>query len=136
MKLHIFWFMLFFIGCATTSSTGVYIDVSVKDDIENRRFVINFTNEGKIQLCLSPGMWPNSAGKLDYASDRVYILVKDKVFPLLDFNTGYCPGCALRVQSGDSIEGYISYTDFNLPIEYYQSEKKMTFSPVANACKK
>lgn len=127
--------MFFLVGCATPSSKGLVIDVTLNDDIENHKFIVSFTNEFSYQLCLSPGMWPNNAGKLDFAKDRVYVNVKGEVFPVKDFNTGYCPGCTLRVQPGESIEGFISYSDFGMPKNLYESEKQLHFAPVATACK-
>ena len=86
-------------------------------------------------MCLLPEHWPNHAGKIDQASDRVALVVGQERFPIVDFNTGYCPhGCATPVAPGEQVSSAISYSDFGLPERLMDSPKTLEFTPMAFAC--
>ena len=76
----------------------------VKDKPSENRIEVLFTNETEELLCLLPEHWPNQAGKINQASDYVFLLVADRRFPIQDYDTGYCPeGCALVVRPGERV---------------------------------
>jgi dienelactone hydrolase len=88
-------------------------------------------------MCLGPEHWPNRAGKLNQASDVVFLAVGDQKFPIQEVNTGYCWGdeCALRVAPGEDVAAFISYADFNLPERLWREPKTLEFRPQAFPCK-
>ncbi len=121
-------------ACATRAVLTP-IDYQFVDNPVNKRIELIFANESKHMMCLSPSNWPNAAGKIDQASDIMFLVVGDKKLPVSDFNTGYCPGgCFFRVAPGKTLKGTISYEDFRLPADLVNEPKRLEFSPQAFRC--
>lgn len=97
---------------------------------------ISYTNRTNKTMCLTPDNWPNAAGKLDQASSRVSVEVEGTVhqYRIRDFNTGYCPKCAEKVQPGDTLIGAIPYSEFSIPKSEYSAKKFLHFQPYAFPC--
>jgi len=124
-------------GCAGTTRM-IPIEYRFHDIPEERRIEITYHNDLKDTLCLSPETWPNEAGKINQASEYVFLVIDGRRFPIVDFNTGYCPeadGCALYVSPGQETSASISYSDFNVPKDLENLEKELEFSPVAFKCR-
>ncbi len=122
-------------GCATQSALKPikydYVDVPAE-----RRIEVTYRNFTGVAMCLLPEHWPNQAGKINQASDIVFLVVGQERFPIENFNTGYCPqGCATRVAPGEKISSSIPYADFSLPERLMDAPKALEFSPKAFACK-
>jgi len=122
-------------GCATQSAlTPIkyeYVDVPAE-----RRIEVTYRNLTGAAMCLLPEHWPNQAGKINQASDIVFLVVGQERFPIENFDTGYCPqGCATRVAPGEKISRSIPYADFSLPERLKDAPKTLEFSPKAFACK-
>ena len=121
-------------ACATIVEL-VPVSYRFVDDPANREFRLSFRNTTRHSLCLNPEDWPNAAGKINQASDRVAIIIGDRRFPIQDFNTGYCiGGCPIRVRPGEEVAASISYSDFEIPAALYSSDKRLEFSPHAFRC--
>ena len=121
-------------GCAARSALAPvefgYVDVPTA-----RRIEVTYRNSTKVTMCLLPEHWPNQAGKIDQGSDRVTLVVGQERFPIMDFNTGYCPqGCAIHVAPGEQVSSSIAYADFGLPERLKDAPKTLEFSPMAFAC--
>jgi hypothetical protein len=101
-----------------------------------RKVELRYHNDLGRTICLSPSHWPNQAGKIDGPDGKIVLVLSEKRFPLIDFNTGYCPGCAQGVAPGETIIGFISYSDFNLPEELVNEGKKLEFTTYGYFCKK
>jgi hypothetical protein len=106
----------------------------MRDDPAGQRIVLFNRNPTEWKMCLSPDNWPNAAGVLDQASDRVFLRAGGERFPIRDFNTGYCPRCALVVKPHQQVSTAIPYSEFNLPARLYGAPKTLDFHPAAYAC--
>ena len=107
----------------------------LKDWPSEDRIEVIFTNDTEEQLCLLPEHWPNQAGKIDQASENVFLLVAGRRFPIEDFNTGYCAnGCALVVHPGETVSSSIAYDDFLLPADIRQAPKQLELPVIAYTC--
>lgn len=102
-------------GCAASQAL-IPIDFKWRDNVAARRIDLSFANSRSYPVCLTPSQWPNAAGKLDQAQEQVSLFVGIESFPIEDFNVGYCPyDCSLRVGPGETVTGYLWYSDFRLP---------------------
>lgn len=102
---------------------------------EERHIEVTYWNRTNVTMCLLPEHWPNEAGKINQASERVALVIGEERFPIADFNTGYCPqGCATRVAPADRASASIAYADFGIPEQLTDAPKTMIFSPMAFAC--
>jgi hypothetical protein len=133
-RIYLGLFLLLIVGCASNTAL-VPIQFRYLDHPGERRVELTYSNSSRNTMCLLPENWPNSAGKIDQASDRVFLVVGQERFPIRDFNTGYCPkGCATRVAPGGQLSASIAYADFGLPDRLITSRKTLEFSPVAFKC--
>lgn len=122
-------------GCAT-QSVLIPIKYEYVDVPAERRIQVTYHNTSRVTMCLLPEHWPNQAGKINQASDSVFLVVGQERFPIVDFNTGYCPqGCATRVAPGEKVSSSIPYADFGLPERLKDAPKTLEFSPTAFECK-
>jgi hypothetical protein len=134
MRKYLMIISLILTGCATTTAL-LPIEYQFKDVPQERRVKLTYQNASRSTMCLLPEVWPNEGGKINQASDKVYLVVGNERFPIEDFNTGYCPqGCAIRVAPGEQVSAFISYKDFNLPDRLINNPKSLEFSPVAFRC--
>jgi hypothetical protein len=110
-------------------------EFALKDWPSENRIEVLFTNDAEDPLCLLPEHWPNQAGKINQASENVFLLVGGRRFPIEDFNTGYCSdGCALVVHPGETVSSSIAYDDFQLPGDLRYAPKQLEMPFVAYAC--
>ena len=122
-------------GCAS-QPTLVRVDFEMRDKPADRQIEVVYQNAQKNPMCLLPEHWPNVAGKINQASDLVFLVVEGRRFPIENFNTGYCPkGCSTRVKPGEQQSARIAYADFGLPQELYGAPKRLEFAPMAYACR-
>lgn len=134
-KAGAFFALLFAFGCAAASE-AVYLPYLMSDRPDLRRIELRYRNNTKSAVCVSPDFWPNQAGKIHEATDILVLVVGNERFPVVDFNTGYCPqGCYERVAPGQEIFGFISYDDFQLPERLWTATKRLEFRPQGFACR-
>ena len=124
----------FFLGCSSTSRI-IEVEYGFIDNVAERRVELTFRNSFDHTVCLLPESWPNSAGKINQASEYVFLVINEQRYPIVDFNTGYCPGdCATRVASGGKVLAFIPYSDFDIPLSMIEMPKTLEFSPIALRC--
>jgi len=122
------------VGCHSTARP-FEIHYTFTDHPNEHRIGVKFVNDRPYDVCLSPEFWPNRAGKIDQASDEVYLIIEGRRFPIVEFNTGYCPStCDTRVAPGEEVQSYIPYRDFGVPENLSASSKELEFSPLAYKC--
>ena len=122
-------------ACATTARL-VPIAYSFADEPAQRQVTVSYTNTSKRLMCLLPEHWPNRAGWVDQAEGRVFLEIGERRVSMKDFNTGYCPGCATRVDPGSTLTATIPYERFGLPEDLVPKSKILRFSPVAFPCER
>lgn len=105
----------------------------VRDDPENRRFVLQFKNSGNSTLCLSPATWPDSSGTIPITSALVSVSIGSKEFRLdtafVDFGNN-----AEKVRPRTTVTSYLSYSAFKIPDGLAMSPKILHLSPAAVVC--
>jgi hypothetical protein len=127
-------FIFLVAGCAS-GWEPVPTEYVFKDWPSENSVEVLFTNDTDDKLCLLPEHWPNQAGKINQASEYVFLLVSGERFPIEDFNTGYCPGgCALVVRPGATVSSSIAYDDFQLPTHFRHAPKQLELPVVAYTC--
>ncbi len=134
MNKFIYLLLSFVIAGCVTKSEIVKIQYDYFDNPKEKRLDLVYRNTSTHAMCIHPDHWPNVAGKIDQAGDYVYLIVNQQRFPIKNFNTGYCPGCATRVEPGKEIRAFISYEDFNLPEAFHEKVKVLDFHPNGHAC--
>jgi len=123
------------LGVGCVSSGGLFpIDYEFIDHPNERRVAIRYRNDSTHTVCLLPEFWPNQAGKINQASREVFLVVGKERFAIEEFNTGYCPDCALRVGPGEEVVASIGYNLFGLPESLVEKEKYLEFRPKAYRC--
>jgi hypothetical protein len=105
-----------------------------EDKPQNEKIYLSYHNQTKYEICIDPIHWPNINGEIDTGKDRVFISVSGKRYTIVNFNTGYCPGCQITASPGSTLSGFFRYSDFGIPVEDYYKEKVLTFSPIATYC--
>ena len=127
-------FALFAVGCASNWKP-VPTEYVFKDWPSEHRIEVLFTNDTDSRVCLLPEHWPNQAGKINQASEYVFLIVDGNRFPIEDFNTGYCPGgCSLVVRPGETVSSSVAYDDFRLPADLWHAPKQLELPVVAYSC--
>lgn len=122
-------------GCAAKSDTRTFdIAPSITDDWQLEAFMVSYRNTGKKTVCLAPDNWPNSSGKMEQASSRVWFDIGGSRYTIEDFNTGFCPQCAVKVRVGEIVKSKIPYTEFYIPSSLYSSQKSLHFRPTGFFC--
>ncbi len=111
------------------------IDFELVDLPVEERIEIRYHNDQGQTVCLLPEFWPNKAGKIHQASDRVFLVVENQRFPIADFNTGYCPKCVLKVKPGDTVRASMSYSSFGVPEYLFPKAKQLVLNSKAFVCK-
>jgi hypothetical protein len=134
IRLVLGFVVLVIMSCASTSAL-IPIKFEYQDDPGGKRVKVTYLNSSRYAMCLLPENWPNTAGKINQASDIVFLVVGKERFPIENVNTGYCPkGCATRVAPGTQVSASIAYADFGLPDRLINAQKSLEFSPVAFKC--
>jgi hypothetical protein len=92
-----------------------------------QRIDIIYRNDSASTLYLPEGSWPFEDGLETLNEDYVALNVAGRRFVAQGLG-GHCRNpCAVRVQPGQSVRGFISYRNFSLPVELYRSEKRVEF---------
>lgn len=121
-------------ACASSPAAPFPLPYSWADEVESRTFQLTYTNRTDRTVCLAPDNWPNEAGKVDQASSILWVTIVGKKYHIEDFNTGYCPDCAVRVRPGQQVAASLRYDDFSIPEELYQARKTLHFDAVGFTC--
>lgn len=128
-------FALITTGCVAVSQPSSFpISYIAEDSPKEARIYLKYRNDGKMNSCLYSTNWPGNDGRIDSGKGRVFITVDGKYYSTADFDSGYCPSCALKVEPGHEVTGFFNYKDFDLPTADYMKEKSLKFSPMASSC--
>lgn len=122
-------------GCVSATLPSPFsISYVAEDSPENAKIYVKYTNDSRNNLCIYPTNWPGSDGRIENGKGRVFIEVDGKSYSTEEFDSGYCPGCVLRIEPGQEIIGFFNYEDFGLPQAAYMKDKSLKFSPIATYC--
>ena len=122
------------LGCVSSRSI-VDLRFEVLDNPVEGRVELKLLNRSPGALCLSPSNWPDQDGRLHQASRSVYLIIGERIFPIEEFNAGYCPGgCSVRVEPGETVFASIPYSEFRLPEVFRSSPKLLEFFPYPTPC--
>lgn len=123
-------------GCASTTTALREIAYEQRDLPERSGIEVRYRNESKLQICIDPEDWPNSAGAISEAEKRAFLVVGTQRFPMRPFNAGYClNGCAKTIKPGEELIALIPYKFFDLPDDLVQQEKRLEFTSMAYPCR-
>ncbi len=122
-------------ACATSAYESMPLNYTYRDNTASKRIDLFYKNTSKEDVCLDPGQWPNKLGKIDAPSGYVFIIVDGIRYPMNDYNYGYCIGnCQTNIRPGEQSDRYLSYSDFNLPLELYEAKKQLEFPAKTTEC--
>lgn len=131
--LRILGIVVLLVDCAGATKL-LPMHCEVTDIPQEKRIELRYRNPLRETVCLTPDQWPNAAGKIDQAGDYVFVVIDGKRYPMVSFNTGYCPSCVTRVAPGEEVLASLSYDDFGIPDKLVTRPKRLVFSPVAFVC--
>ena len=121
-------------GCAMAPAPLSFDYVS-RDEPDRGGVRLSLHNTSRGRICLSAGEWPNRGGKIHYGRTRVFLMVEGARFAVRDFNTGSCiGGCRTSVARGKTLEGFIPYSEFDLPHALWPKPKSLEFTPRPYRC--
>lgn len=129
----------FFVSClacnATLGATSFQLDWAMTDNPAEKRIEVQYKNGHDKDVCISQGAWPRGAGYVDAMSDRMFLVVGGRRFPIEEFQAGYCLGkCAIRVPPRESIRASIDYERFALPEALRFEAKALTYPLIGSFC--
>jgi hypothetical protein len=104
-----------------------------RDDIVNRRFVLEVRNLGRRTLCLSPAMWPNEHGFIPLTSAEISVSVGGQRFPLDTFIEDFGTEM-VKVKARATTRAYLSYAAFKLPDTLASKAKVLHLQAAAVTC--
>lgn len=134
-KTSFFIALLCLSACASDPILEAFpITYAVEDAPDQARIYLRYKNETQSPVCLYPTSWPDAHGRIDSAKGRAFVNVSGRKYTSVDFDTGYCPGCALRVQPGAEVVGFLNYSDFSLPHSDYHEKKSVSFAASGTRC--
>ena len=125
--------LLLLASCASTGSNRLSTEYSASDDLANKRFVLQFHNNGRRLLCLSSATWPNVVGNIPLTSADISVSIRQKVFPLDTFIED-CRDCTFTVKPHSRLVGYLNYSAFKIPDELAGDYKEPHLLPMAVSC--
>jgi hypothetical protein len=135
---------LFAASCATIATNakkptvGSDFTFTSRFDDDESRVWVSIHSLAKRPLCQSRVDWPNDGGRIGGGDTAI---VSDSVEHRLvsDFNYGTCigDGCFIRIEPGQSLQGYISYSEFAAPnlIKALPNKALVRFSPRPTFCR-
>lgn len=111
-------------------------EFSVALDPTQKRFELELVSRSARPICLHAHDWPNALGQLHYAGDHVYVQIADSRCYASDRNLGTCggPGCVLRINPGDTLEGFIALSEFRCEVDP-QGPLELSFSATPRYCR-
>lgn len=99
-------------ACAALPDNSDQRPLELSVEPSESAFHLSLTNPSNHARCITSQSWPTRIGQMDFASERVYVEDDGRRFPIRDENTGYCPGCAVRIAARSSITASLPYSEF------------------------
>ena len=123
-------------ACVVKSENRVFeVPYKYTDALPSKEFVLEYHNKESKSVCLAAENWPNSSGKINQASSRVWVNIAGDQYNLRDFNTGYCSDCLTKVRPGQTVVGRIPYEEFRIPLVASSRDKVLHFRPTGFFCR-
>lgn len=123
------------LSAKSTAADFLFIKWSMVDDPIGKRINLEYTNSLGRGVCVGAGDWPNKFGNVHQWSELMFLVVKERRFPIRDFNTGYCVGeCRIHVPPKATIRASIPYEEFALPEELHNEPKSLTYPVTGDFC--
>jgi len=123
------------VGCASSGALREIV-YEQKDLPDGSAIEIRYRNQSKIQMCVDPEAWPNSAGAISDAEKRAFLVVGEQRFAMKPFNAGYClKGCGMPIKPGEELVARIPYEFFDLPNDLRLQQKRLEFTSMAYPCR-
>lgn len=123
-------------GCASTTIALREIAYEQRDLTDRSAIEVRYRNETRLQMCIDPEDWPNSAGAIAEAEKRAFLVVGTQRFSMRPFNAGYClRGCAKTIKPGEELVALIPYKFFDLPSYLERQEKRLEFTSRVYPCR-
>ncbi len=98
-------------------------------------FLVSLTNPSTYPRCITSESWPTRDGQMHFASERVFVEDDGSHFAIRDENTGYCPGCQIRIAAKSSITASLPYSEFpGLPASPPGPHATLTMPVVETPC--
>ena len=132
------WILLSLACCAAAPPTAPDFPLAwqLLDEPQLRRIEVLYSNPFNETVCVSQADWPRRSGDVDTMSDRMFLVVGEKRFPIADFTGGICIGdCNIRVDPGKSIRGRIPYERFGLPEQLLYEKKTLIYPIFGDFCR-
>lgn len=109
----------------------------ITDNIIKKQFELKFVSMDERDICLSLTQWPSSSGWLDTGSKIAKLSSGRVVIPAMDRTFGYSAGQGYILKSGNSLAGYIPYSEFG-DVGYVASlpDRRLDFIVVPWLCGK
>ena len=123
---YISFIMIFLLsGCAVNKTARFRIEYEFIDNPAERRVELHYVNNYERTVCLSLDTWPNSSGAIGFASEHVILRINGTRYHMKEMNTGYCPGCVIKVAPGEKVIGTIPYELFMIPESLVFADKEL-----------
>lgn len=96
-----------------------------------RRFKLILEAKSRRQICTGNSRWPTTAGYMEGASNRTFVIVGDRRYAYKDVDMDVCPSrvCGNPMDKGMRLESSLFYKDFSLPEALYGLPKSLSYSP-------
>lgn len=103
----------------------------VEDIPAEQRFKLILEARSSRLICTSNRRWPTEAGRMENASDKVFVVVDNRKFAYKDFDMDVCPfkACGNPMNTGMRVEASLFYRDFDLPKNLYDAPKVLLYDP-------
>jgi hypothetical protein len=112
----------------------VSINYTVIDEPAAQQLRVVYRNNETRTICLGPENWPSRDGWFHSPTDDSYVEVDGNRYHLRGGDEN-CPGCAMKVRPGLTIEARLPYASFGLPEALYSWPKTLHFRSVGYICR-
>ena len=103
-------------------------ELQVVDEPERRRFLLVLSSRDKRDICVERGTWPDAKGRTE-TGRFVYSLRTERgtIFPhepTVEIDCFDSPECSIRIRPGESLNGFIAYSEFGDPSKIRSLRKR------------
>jgi hypothetical protein len=97
----------------SADSSVAHYKLEITDEPDKLRFALLLVSLDKRDICIDPSAWPDAQGKTQ-TGKYVYSIVTERetLFPHDPTIEADCFGCETRIKPGESLKGFIHYSEF------------------------